>query len=123
MPLELRILLVIGAVGTQVFFLRGIRRSRMQIGYAISWTLFSALLVVMSVFPSVFTGFAEYLGFESPANMVYLVIIFALLLKQFSMTVRLSKMDEKLSGVAQTVALLHAPPKDGRDPAELIDRR
>lgn len=124
MPRELRIILVIGAVGTLLYFLWHIRRSRMQIGYAISWTLFSMLIVLMSVFPSLFTSLSALLGFESPANMVYLLIIFALLLKQFSMTIKLSRLDQKVTALAQTEALLHAKKKENaEDPAELIDKQ
>ena len=43
--------------------------------------------------------------FESPINLVYLLIIFVLLVHQFSMTVRISQMDFKLRTLAQKVAL------------------
>ena len=42
---------------------------------------------------------------ESPINLVYLLIIFVLLVHQFSMTVRISQMDFKLRTLAQKVAL------------------
>lgn len=124
MSLGLRILLIVGAVGTMVYFIFQIRRSRMQIGYAVSWTLFSVLLVVMSLFPELFTGLSGLLGFQSPANMVYLAIIFVLLLKQFSMTMKLSRIDEQITGLTQTIALLTSKKQDKEaDPRELIDKR
>jgi hypothetical protein len=124
MSLGLRILLIVGAVGTMVYFIFQIRRSRMQIGYAVSWTLFSVLLVVMSLFPELFTGLSGLLGFQSPANMIYLAIIFVLLLKQFSMTMKFSRIDEQITGLTQTIALLTSKKQDkGTDPRELIDKR
>ena len=124
MSLGLRILLIVGAVGTMVYFIFQIRRSRMQIGYAVSWTLFSVLLVVMSLFPELFTGLTGLLGFQSPANMIYLAIIFVLLLKQFSMTMKFSRIDEQITGLTQTIALLTSKKQDkGTDPRELIDKR
>lgn len=124
MSLGLRILLIVGAVGTMVYFIFQIRRSRMQIGYAVSWTLFSVLLVVMSLFPELFTGLSGLLGFQSPANMIYLAIIFVLLLKQFSMTMKFSRIDEQITGLTQTIALLTSKKQDKRtDPRELIDKR
>ncbi len=96
----------------------------MQIGYAVSWTLFSVLLVVMSLFPELFTGLSGLLGFQSPANMIYLAIIFVLLLKQFSMTMKFSRIDEQITGLTQTIALLTSKKQDkGTDPRELIDKR
>lgn len=124
MSLGLRALLIAGAVGTLIYFMIQIRKSRMQIGYAVSWTLFSVLLVVMSLVPGLFTGLSGLLGFQSPANMIYLAIIFVLLLKQFGMTIRLSKMDEQIAGLAQTIALLTSEKrKDRADPRELIDKK
>lgn len=48
---------------------------------------------------------SRLLEFESPINLVYLLIIFVLLVHQFSMTVRISQMDFKLRTLAQKVAL------------------
>ncbi|WP_312103001.1 DUF2304 domain-containing protein [Pygmaiobacter massiliensis] len=105
MPLELRLLLIVGAVLTMLYFLQCIRKSRMQIDYAIFWSLFCGLLVLMSLFPQVITWLSEQFGFHSPANMVYLIIIFVLLFKQFTMTIKLSKMDERITALAQHIAL------------------
>ncbi|MBC5581424.1 DUF2304 domain-containing protein [Anaerofilum sp. BX8] len=43
----LLMLLFTGAVLTMLYFLYKIRKNRLQIEYAISWSLFSVLLVVL----------------------------------------------------------------------------
>lgn len=108
MSIELRIILLVGAVLTMIYFLHQIRKNRMQIEYAISWSLFSAGLLVLGIFPEIVIWASKLVGVESPANMLYLCIIFLLILKQFSTTVKLSKMNRQITVLTQSIALEHA---------------
>ncbi len=108
MSIELRIILLVGAVLTMIYFLHQIRKNRMQIEYAISWSLFSAGLLVLGIFPEIVIWASKLVGVESPANMLYLCIIFVLILKQFSTTVKLSKMNRQITLLTQSIALEHA---------------
>lgn len=105
MSIELRVALFVGAVFTMAYFLGQIRRSRLQIDYAISWALFSGGLVIISIFPGIIVWLAEILGVMSPANLLYLIIIFVLILKQFTTTLKISKMDRQIADLAQHIVL------------------
>lgn len=107
MSTALRIVLIAGAMGTMVYFLWQIRKNRLQIVYAISWSLFSIVLA-LSLFPQVLSFFANLLGVVSPTNLLYLVIIFVLILKQFGATIKLSRMDRQITELTQTLALKEA---------------
>lgn len=108
MSIELRIILLVGAILTMIYFLHQIRKNRMQIEYAISWSLFSAGLLILGIFPGIVIWASRIVGVESPANMLYLCIIFLLILKQFSTTVKLSKMNQQITVLTQSMALEHA---------------
>ncbi len=108
MSIELRIILLVGAILTMIYFLHQIRKNRMQIEYAISWSLFSAGLLILGIFPGIVIWASKLIGVESPANMLYLCIIFLLILKQFSTTVKLSKMNQQITVLTQSMALEHA---------------
>ena len=45
------------------------------------------------------------MGFQSPINFVYIVIIFLLLAKQFFMSIKLSQLDSKVRILTEQVAL------------------
>ena len=66
--------------------------------------LFAALLI-LAIFPGIAYWAANLLGFMSPINFVYVVIIFLLLAKQFFMSIRLSQLDSKVRILTQRVAL------------------
>lgn len=108
----IRILLVIGSLATMLFMLRRIRKAEVQIEDSVFWLLFSAALLVISIWPQIIYRISYLLGFQSPMSMVYLLIIFVLLIKQFFMTLRISQLDAKLRSLVQTVALAETDLKD-----------
>lgn len=105
MSIAIRIFLVLGSLATAVFVLRRVRQAKMQIDDSIFWLLFSVFLLVLSLAPHLAYWASGLLGFQSPINFVFLVIIFLLLIKQFFMSIRISQMDSKLRALAQKVAL------------------
>ena len=105
MDWSLRLLLLLAAVLTLAYFLVKIRKNRLQIDFAIFWSLFSGLLVVIAIFPGIVSFAAKQIGIVSPANLVFLAIIFMLILRLFSLTVKLSKMNEQINTLAQHIAI------------------
>lgn len=102
---ELRIALVAGALVTMVYFFWQIRKNRLQIGYAVSWSVFSLALVILALFPGIVVYLADQLGVVSPANLLYLIILFVLIIKQFSVTIKLSKLNQQIAELTQIIAL------------------
>lgn len=105
MTVETRLMLLVGAVFTLFYFVHHIRKNRMQIDYAIYWALFSGALVVLSIFPQIANVFSKLLGVQSPANLVYLVIIFLLIIKLFTSTMKISRLNQQLTELVQHIAL------------------
>jgi len=108
MSILLRIFLFVGAVCTLVYFFSKIRKNNLDIDYSLFWIIFSCVLVVVSIFPAIITWAAQLLGFISPANMVFLLIIFLLTVKLFSVTVKLSRLEHKLKTLSQSIAIKEA---------------
>lgn len=105
MSLQFRVLLIIIAVLTAVSILRKIRREKVLIQYSIFWILGSLLLIILAVFPGILINLAGILGIGSPANLVFLIIIFLLMLKSFNQTVELSALETRQKELAQRIAL------------------
>jgi hypothetical protein len=101
----IRICLVIGSLVTAGYILRRVRYAKVQIEDTIFWLLFSAVLLLLAIFPGIAFWASNLLGFISPINFVYIVIIFLLLAKMFFMSVRISQMDSKLRILTERVAL------------------
>jgi len=105
MSIILRVLLIVGALLLMAFMLKRIRQSKLKIEYTIFWIVFSGILVLMGIFPKVFYWISGLIGFQSPINMIYLVIIFVLIVKMFFMTIQISQLENKIDSLTQQVAI------------------
>lgn len=115
MTLGLQIILATVAISTSFVILRGIRKSNFQIEDSFFWLLFSLVLLLFAVFPAVIVYLAKMLGFLSPANFVFLVIIFLLIVNQYRLTKKLSKNEIKLKNLIQHTALLEFEQKKNKN--------
>lgn len=105
MSILLRILLIIGAVSMMVFMLNKIRQARMKIEFTVFWIGFASVLIIMGVFPQLFYWISDFIGFQSPISMVYLVVIFVLIIKSFFMTIHISQLENKIDNLVQHMAI------------------
>lgn len=107
MSTSLRLLLVIGAVCALAAVGSRVKKSKILMEDAIFWVVAAAVLVVVAAFPGIAIDLAYALGFMSPANFVFLVIIALLLWKVFTNSSELSRLKAKVNELAQEVALAH----------------
>lgn len=105
MSIYIRILLIIGACSLLLFMLKKIRQSKLKIEYVIFWFCFSSVLVLMGIFPKAVSKISGILGFQSPVNMVFLIIIFILIVKLFFNTIQISTLENKVDSLAQQIAI------------------
>ncbi|AEJ25138.1 TPA: DUF2304 domain-containing protein [Streptococcus equi subsp. zooepidemicus] len=105
MFIGLQLILIIVALLTAMFILDSIRRSKILIEDSFFWLFFSLIVLLLSLFPNAAVYFSRLLGFESPANFVFLSIIFLLIINQFFITQKLSRTEIKLKKMIQYLAL------------------
>lgn len=105
MSVVLRILLVLVSIGTTWWILHKIRKSKVKMEDAIFWMFFSGLLLVLAIFPQLSFYLSSLLGIDSPANLVFLIIICLLLEKIFTLSIVVSQLEEKISVLSSEVAI------------------
>ena len=108
MSVVFRLLLLVMAFITLFYMIYKIRKSRMMVGYAVFWVVFSLALIVMALFPQLCEWIARLLGVQSPANLVFAFIIFILLIRLFAVSAELSTLESKLKELSQNIALKEA---------------
>lgn len=101
----IRIGLIVGSLIVAIYILRRVRQAKVQIEDTIFWLMFSAVLLVLAIFPRIAYWASRLLGFQSPINFVYIVVIFLLLAKQFFMSLRISQLDSKVRILTERIAL------------------
>lgn len=105
MSTALRILLLIGAVVMFLYVVKSIRKSRIQMKDALVWMLIAILIAVFGIFPSVPMWIAWVIGIESTANMVFLIFIAILLICIFSLSIRISMLEDKCTTLTGEIAI------------------
>ena len=102
---SLRTILLIVAAVSACWILYQIRRLKIKLDHAIYWIVFAVLLAVLGIFPEVTYWLTRKLGMMSPANLIFLVIIFLLLVKVFTLSMLTSQLEDKITVLSAEVAL------------------
>lgn len=105
MSIVFRIILVLVSLVTSLYMMKKIKQSKVQIEDSIFWIFFSAVLIIISIFPQIPDFFAKVVGIYSTVNFVFLVIIFVVLAKIFYMSIHISQLDHKIKELTQEIAL------------------
>lgn len=105
MSATLRVLLSVSALVTVVWILRQIRKFKVKMEDAIFWTFFAGILLLLAVFPQISFAVSRLIGFMSPANFIYIVIIFLLVEKIFTLSIIVSQLEDKVSVLSAELAL------------------
>ncbi len=105
MTTVLRVVLILMSVLVLVVMLRKIRQSKARIEDSMFWVFFALLLVLLSVFPQIATWLSDLVGTMSTSNFIFLLMIFLLLVKSFSMSMRVSQLETKLKELTQKIAI------------------
>ena len=101
----LSIAMLSASVITAIIVFIKIKKSQFKIGDTLYWLLFCLFLLVMSIFPKVIYWVSDKIGFESPSNFIFVIIIFLLLVKIFLLDARVSKNEDKLTKLSQRYAI------------------
>lgn len=118
MPFSQRIFLIIGSLATLIYFISNIRKSKLKINHSIFWAVFGIVLLLLALIPDGVFWVANLLGFQSPSNLIYLIVIFLLTVKLFTTTMRLSRLSEQVTALTQTLALEQMKAEKAKEESE-----
>lgn len=105
MSTALRVILLVGAVAMLLFVVKSIRKSRIQMKDALVWVMIAVCIAIFGIFPSLPIWMAGVIGIESTANMVFLIFIAILLLCIFTLSMRVSMLEDKCVTLAGEIAI------------------
>lgn len=105
MSYYLRLLILLASIVTLFYVLRKIRKAQIQIADSLFWVFLSIVFVIMGAFPQVVYFLTRLMGFQAPVNLIFLVMIFILLLKVFSSSIKISQLENKLDSLVQEIAI------------------
>ena len=105
MSTTLRAVMVFAAFVTVIWILRKIRKFKVKMEDAIFWTFFAFIVLMLAIVPEISFEMSRILGFMSPSNMIFMVIIVLMLEKIFTLSIIVSQLEEKVSVLSSELAL------------------
>lgn len=105
MSITIRIILIVCSVLAFILCIKKIKEAKLKMDNSVIWILGSIILVLMSIFSNLITWVAERIGFISPVNFVFLIMIAFLLIQSFIDNIRISDLNEKIKNLNHYIAL------------------
>lgn len=111
----LRVILIVGSFLGLYIVVSRVRKSKIRVADSVFWVVCAALMLLFAIFPQIAFFFSGLLGFLSPSNFVFCLIIALMLLKLFNLSCDVSRLTDKVEQLAQELALHE---KDAQDKSE-----
>ena len=105
MPPILRIELTILALLFIVVVFVTVNRRKLQMRHSLIWLIISFGMIILAIFPQLTAWCADLVGIQTPSNLIYLLVIIALLILTFSLTVNLSRQSDRTRRIIQMVSI------------------
>ncbi|MDR1214404.1 MAG: DUF2304 domain-containing protein [Propionibacteriaceae bacterium] len=107
-----------------------LRRRRIREKYVALWIVVAIGVIVLGAFPGLTSSLARLVGIQLPANLVFTVALFFLLIVCVQLSVAVSSLEERTRRLTEEIALLRAEradsipstdPNGPADPTDLVD--
>ena len=105
---NLQIEMTIAAVILFILIAICVKKNSMSIKSSVAWLLLPVAFVIIAIFPKPLSDFANWLGFETFSNFLFVIIIALLIIICFFLTINISKQQTKITKLIQELSILKA---------------
>ena len=102
---QIRIVLFVGSVLSFFIVVRNIKKRKIRMEDGIFWIVIGFMLVILRIFPQIAVWLAGVFGVQSASNCVFLLVIFLLGAHQFTLSIKISGLNVKISELVQNEAV------------------
>jgi len=111
----IRVIIIVACLALFVYTIALVSSKRLLLKYSLLWLALSLVLALCALFPGPVYLFADFFGFETPSNFLFVVAIFFLLAITLSLSIIASRQNAYIKSLVQDLALLKDKIGDGRD--------
>lgn len=110
-----RIALIATSLAFASVIIRLVKRKQLTMKYSFLWIILLFVIFLCAILPIIPYRISDILGFETPANFIFLVAVFFLLAIALSLSIIVSKQQRKITTLIQEVAILENNSKSNFD--------
>lgn len=107
MGTNLRILILTFAIILSLVTIVSVYKRKIPVKYAILWFIIDLVFYLLALFPYIFLFVSKIFGFEVMSNLIIGIFIGTLIFMVFMQTIMISKLKDRVTTLAQEVALLN----------------
>ena len=89
-----------------VCLLQLLRKRRLNLKYTLLWLFSGVLMLLLALFPQLLGSLASLVGIYDPTNALFAILCFCIIMILMSLTAIVSKQNERIKHLTQSVALL-----------------
>ncbi len=120
MALKVRIFVIVVMVLILLKLFRLMGKKRIDFKYGLSWSLVDIMIIIVAAWPSLLAWLARLTGVIAPVNMLFFLGFILALAIIFSLSVTVSKLQDRVSRLSQEIAILR---KDQFDSARKMEEK
>ena len=105
MSIAFRLLLILGAAAALIFVVVKVRKGHLKTADSVFWVIFAAVLVLIAIVPQLIYWLADVFGIQSPANLVFFLLLIVLIIREFMMTMRVARLRSQVVTLTQEAAI------------------
>lgn len=106
MPIQLRIIAIVLAIGFFIFTVRLVRQDRAEVRHMLKWLLLAIIILIGALFPDFAAKIATFLGMHTLASLVLFVLVGLLLVISLRYQMSLISAEKQLKNLVQEISLL-----------------
>ena len=114
-----QLLTIMIAVGSFVLVLFLVRRRLLRESYALTWLIVGAGMVLLALARPLLDRLSDILGIRSGTTTLFLIAVLVILAVQVQLSIALSRLEERLRDLAETIALGNVTP--GTEPGDPLE--
>ncbi len=122
MSTTLRAVLLLCAFVAVMWISKKIYKSKVRLGDAIFWVCMAILVAILGIFPDIAAFCSRIIGIETPVNFVFLFIIALILEKLFTLSIKVSQLEDKITILTAEVALRSSDAEKRIEKVEIKDK-
>lgn len=106
MQSDLQTSLFFAGIVTLIFIFITIKKTKMNIRYAIVWITWGIVVLILSIFPQLIVFLSILLGIALPVNTIFLIFMFLLYVMSFYLFIKVSQMSDEIKTLTYATAML-----------------
>ena len=116
----LRNVLLLAALLTAAWIFKKIYKNKVKLADAIFWFCMAMILAVLAIMPQIAYWCADLIGILAPVNFIFLFVLALVIEKLFSLSIKVSQLEDKVTILSAEVAIRSA---DAKKRIAIVEKR